>query len=83
MSDLRLAVDDGPIALTEPEAGKRMGFSREAMRRWRRNGTGPKYVRVGSTQGAVRYLLTDLIAWLESQRVGSRAEELAARGSDA
>lgn len=47
------------------------------MRRYRRAGTGPVYVRIGGPNGPVRILTSDLKSWLERGRVGSRAQELA------
>lgn len=51
--------------LNTNEAAQRIGMSASWLNKTRMSGTGPVYVKVG---GAVRYMPTDLDAWLASQR---------------
>jgi predicted DNA-binding transcriptional regulator AlpA len=51
--------------MTEREAAKYFGVSDEALRVWRRRGSGPKFYRIGGK--LVRYALADLVAWRETQ----------------
>ena len=46
------------------EAAARVRLSKNTLERFRVQGTGPAYVKLG---GAVRYRETDLDAWLESR----------------
>ena len=52
--------------LTTDELAERLGgdFSVETVKRWRKTGTGPKYIRVGKH---VRYRLADVEAWEKSR----------------
>lgn len=56
--------------LTPEDLAERLGgdFSLETLKRWRRTGKGPKYLRAGKH---VRYRETDVIAWEESQLAGT------------
>lgn len=51
------------ILLNEAEAAKRLGFSREWLRKQRVSGLGPKYV-VFPGSNRVRYTVKDLDEWL-------------------
>jgi excisionase family DNA binding protein len=53
--------------LTEAEAAKLLTVSTVTLARWRREGTGPPWFRVG---GRFRYRRDELLAWLEEQRGG-------------
>lgn len=55
-----------PAALTELQAAERISLSRAYLRQLRRVGGGPIYVRIGR---AIRYLPSDLDAWLTCHRV--------------
>jgi len=47
--------------LTEKETGKRIAVSRSTLRKWRREGWGPPYVKLGRI---VRYPLRSLENWV-------------------
>ena len=49
----------------EWEAAKLMGVSTAALRRWRREGRGPKFIRM---ERCIGYLAEDLESYLRSQR---------------
>lgn len=49
----------------EWEAAKLTGVSAAALRRWRREGRGPKYIRM---ERCVGYLAADLESYLRNQR---------------
>jgi len=58
------------VLLPDREAADVLGVSVARMQRWRWEGQGPAYVRVGGPRGrAVRYRLCDLEAWIEDNRV--------------
>ena len=69
-------IHQGQIAVSERHGADLIDISHDTLRRYRRMGTGPRYVRVGGPNGPVRYLVSSLRAWLEGQTVGSRAEEV-------
>ena len=58
-----------PRYLEEREVAKILGVSVQALRNRRFLGQPPAYVKFGRS---VRYLLDDIIAWAESQRVTPR-----------
>ena len=47
-------------------AARIIGASAPTLRRWRHEGCGPKFCRLG---GLVRYKLSDLRAWAQAQEV--------------
>ena len=55
-----------PILVNEGQTAKLLSVSVAALRRWRREGRGPKYHKLGR---AIRYLLSDVNRWLEAQAV--------------
>lgn len=57
--------------LDEHRAATVIGVSVKSMRRWRCDGSGPRYMKVNGC--TVRYRLGDLLTWLESQPVGGGA----------
>jgi predicted DNA-binding transcriptional regulator AlpA len=60
-----------PELLTEQQAAALLTVSIPTMGRWRREGTGPPWFRLGGAKkGAVRYRRDELLAWLEAQRGG-------------
>ncbi len=67
------------IAVSERHGADLIELSHDTLRRYRRMGTGPRYVRVGGPNGPVRYRIADLDEWLQSQSVASRAEEVSRR----
>jgi excisionase family DNA binding protein len=48
------------------EVGEMLGLSTQTLAKWRSEGRGPTYIKVGDR---VRYSETDVQAWLDSQRV--------------
>src|SRR5687767_100651 len=65
-------VTDSPAA-TERYASKYINFSPAALRKWRREGRGPAYVRVGRS---IRYRIADLDLWLSRHRIVTRESDL-------
>ena len=57
--------DDAEEVLTEPEAAAFLKFEPDTLRKWRGRGEGPPYSKLGAS---VRYLRSDLIAWLRAGR---------------
>jgi predicted DNA-binding transcriptional regulator AlpA len=51
------------MALTETETAQRVSVSVSGLRKWRRAGCGPPYVRLGRL---IRYPVRDLQTWLRS-----------------
>jgi predicted DNA-binding transcriptional regulator AlpA len=53
--------------LHERDAADILGVSISRLQRWRWEGRGPTFVRVGGTRGrAVRYRHSDLLQWIEA-----------------
>ena len=59
-----MAYDENTMAVSESELARRVSVSIAALRKWRREGTGPRFLKLGRL---VRYLLSDVDAWLDSQ----------------
>lgn len=57
--------------LNEHEAAERLGVTVHALRKWRVNGTGPAFLKLGR---AVRYDADDLAAWCASRRRRNTSE---------
>jgi hypothetical protein len=53
------------IVITESETARRLNISVSGLRKWRREGTGPKFMRFGRL---IRYSVDDLKVWL-SERI--------------
>ena len=51
----------------EREAAKFSDFSVAALVKWRHEGRGPRYIRVGRS---IRYRISDLLSWIDSHAVG-------------
>ncbi|HMS75080.1 helix-turn-helix domain-containing protein [Gordonia sp. (in: high G+C Gram-positive bacteria)] len=51
--------------LTEEQFADLSGFGLEAVRRWRKAGTGPKHLLISSRW--IRYRRSDVDAWMEAQ----------------
>lgn len=64
--------------LDEAALARRLGVSRRTLQRWRAEGGGPPYVRLGSRRVAYDEAASD--AWAASRSFASRAAELAAVG---
>lgn len=56
---------DPPRYLDEKEASQIAGVSVFALRKWRWNGSGPDFFKLGRS---VRYSEKELLEWLESRR---------------
>ena len=56
-----------PYALTPSELADRWRLSPRTLERWRRNGEGPAWVRVGHR---IIYRLEDVLAWERAHRGG-------------
>lgn len=56
-----------PKLLTETEVARFLSVSVAALRRWRLEGRGPRFLKLGS---AVRYRQEDVKAWLDSRPMG-------------
>lgn len=69
MSDLSENLDDEQFAA-------QCHVTTRTTARWRKNGEGPRYVRVG--QRRVIYRLADIEEWLSGRTYRSNAQELAA-----
>lgn len=60
--------------LTTPEVAECLGIAQITARKWRLEGFGPRFVKVGS---GVRYRASDVEAWLASRTVQSTSEAAA------
>ncbi len=59
--------------LTTPQAAEILGFSPRALEGWRLRGNGPPYLKIGGRR-AVRYRLSDIMSWCESDRRTSTSD---------
>ncbi|MGV1005466.1 MAG: helix-turn-helix transcriptional regulator [Candidatus Nanopelagicales bacterium] len=60
--------------LTDVQLASRLhGLSVETLRKWRKTGKGPPYLKAGGS--AVRYRTLDVEAWMLSQKVEPAAEK--------
>jgi predicted site-specific integrase-resolvase len=66
--------------LTEEDVAKQLHVSLAALRRWRLEGRGPKFIKVSAL---VRYRPEELEDWLASQPTGGSAERQKAAGRTA
>lgn len=60
-------------ALRVKEAALCLGLSASTLNKWRTQGRGPRFVKLGRVIG---YLATDLDAWLQDQTRSSTSEYL-------
>jgi len=58
--------------LTDVEVARQLAVSVSSLRRWRMLGSGPRFVRVGGF--LVRYLESDIAAWLNSAAAGGEPQ---------
>jgi hypothetical protein len=56
--------EDNDALLTEQQVADELRKSTATLGRWRRNGTGPRWIRVGKTP---MYRRSDLSAWIAAQ----------------
>lgn len=55
--------------MTTAQAAAFLNFPEATVKDWRRQGTGPAYIRINGAN--VRYRVRDLNDWLDSQTVGA------------
>ena len=55
--------------LKRDEAAEFIGFARSTMDVWRVIGYGPAFLKVGPGRRLVRYRLSDLLRWMETESV--------------
>ena len=60
--------------LTETQASERLHVTRRTLQRWRRDGGGPLYVRIG--QWRIAYRERDIEAWVAARTFAHRAAEM-------
>ncbi len=65
-----------PIGFTEAEAASYLGLKVYTLRKWRREGSGPEYIRCGAR--LIRYMQADIDSWLGQRKFQSNAHELSA-----
>jgi predicted DNA-binding transcriptional regulator AlpA len=59
---------EGARAINESELARLANISTAVLRKWRREGKGPRFVKLGRL---VRYLVRDVNTWLDDQAVGT------------
>ena len=67
--DIAMHQESPTLTVTERVASTYLGMSVPWLRQGRQHGRGPAYVRIGRS---VRYLVSDLEAWLQAHRVEPR-----------
>jgi len=72
-----MRVDETADAMTESELARRASVSVAALRKWRRDGTGPRFLRLGRL---IRYLVGDVDIWLHSHAFGGNQQRGAKDG---
>jgi len=60
---------------TQAETAQRLSVHERSLERWRAEGTGPEYVRLGARR--VGYRESAILAWLNARTFQHRAAELA------
>ena len=65
--------------LTEAEAASCLRIKKETLRKWRRNGCGPHYIRCGDR--LVRYQEADIHEWLSRKKHAGETDELISKPS--
>jgi hypothetical protein len=66
--------------LTEDDAAAFLQVTPFALRKWRRIGCGPSFIRCGAR--LVRYARKDLDTWLQQNKFASEAHELSAKSAN-
>lgn len=61
--------------LTSDRAARHLSITRRTLSEWRRTGGGPRYIRLGSRLGRVRYRRDDLDAWMADRVCSMTAAE--------
>ena len=62
-----MSATTAPPLLKEADVAKALCISLAAVRRWRSQGRGPRYLKLGTL---VRYSVNDLADWLGSRPIG-------------
>jgi hypothetical protein len=78
----KTAPDPPPVleVLTEDDAAAFLQVTPFALRKWRRTGYGPCFIRCGAR--LVRYTMSDLHSWLEQNTFSSEAHEMSAKSAN-
>ena len=70
--------DNIQILLSTIDAAQQLGMKSQTLRKWRHNGRGPRYVRLGNRRtGRAMYRPSDLDAWLAANTYSSTSAESA------
>lgn len=65
-----------PILVRETEAAQLLVVDVQTLRRWRRLGDGPPYVKYGTSQGSpVRYPLNEIHRWIAARLRTSTSQQ--------
>jgi hypothetical protein len=65
-----------PTLLSTADVASLLGLQPQTLRKWRLEGRGPRYVRLGESYSArVTYQLADLQDWLAQRTFANTAEE--------
>ena len=57
-----------------------LGVKPQTLRKWRLQGRGPRYIRLGGPTGRVAYRRSDIDSWLDARTFESTAAETVTRG---
>lgn len=66
-STQRTAFEDLPELATRKQVAEYTQTSIPTLARWAAEGTGPRVVRLGPGQGAIRYRREDVLAWIQER----------------
>ncbi len=69
-------MDRSTIALTEFQTAQLLSISVSGLRKWRRKGCGPQFVRLGRL---IRYRVVDIELWLDGHAVARSMEQGSSR----
>jgi predicted DNA-binding transcriptional regulator AlpA len=72
-----MRVDESADAMTESELARKASVSIAALRKWRREGRGPRFLKLGRL---IRYLAGDVDIWLHSHAFGGSKQRGAKDG---
>lgn len=59
--------------LTTAQAAEVLGVAEHTLNMWRSQKKGPPYCKLNKGRGAVRYLLSDIMDWMDSKKVEASA----------
>jgi predicted DNA-binding transcriptional regulator AlpA len=72
--------EDGMALLSNRQAAARLGVQPQTLRKWRLEGRGPVFVRLGKhLRSRVGYRASDVESWLEERTFCSTADETVRR----